>query len=298
MRIPDELIAKYLRLADAGSGARSTRRARPGATGSVHPNEAKRAARARGRRPVPRRGAPARRPRSASTWSTASTRSPTRSPASASRRASSATKDGVRVVYVPALLEAMGLVGEPIARPGGCRRREGSGWTGSRCLRGDPDRRRPAGPARGDGVAGGPPEVRAAGGRRATGTARASNSGSSRRARLTVRPGLLSYRSGADSPRVLERSDQGTCVCRTLRTEQRVKSRCLPRSHRHGSPCLGNDGTLHPSRRKRLAGKGPASGASLGGPNSIKSNGPTRRLPDAISTESLILAQDERWRCA
>ena len=215
MRIPDGLIAKYLRLSTPLDPAEVDDVERGLADGSVRPNEAKRrlarevvdlyhgagAGTAAEERfnvvhreheipdEVPGVSVPGERLRP--------------------------TKDGARVVYVPALLEAHGPRGEPIRGAGGCRRREGFGWTGSRCRHEEhPDRGRPAGPARGVGVAGRPPEVRAARRRRYEGgyrsealeqrfEPRGSVDGSTRTAILPVRRG---------SPRVFERSDQGVRV--------------------------------------------------------------------------------------
>ena len=131
MRIPDGLIAE---VPPVEHGARSERgrrrRARPdGRIGRPERREA--AARSRGRRPVPRTGGgggrrAALRPRP----------SPARAPRGGSRgvgtrgRSSDPPTVTASGRLRPALLEALGLVGAG-RRRGGCRPREGSGWTGS-----------------------------------------------------------------------------------------------------------------------------------------------------------------------
>ena len=201
MRIPDGLIPKFLRLSTALDPSEVDDVERGLTDGSVGPNDAKRQARSRGRRPVPRtgvggggRGALRSRPSPA--------RAPRRGPGRIGTGGRLRRADGDDwVVYVPALLEALGLVG---SRSEGRRLQSQGGVrmngepVSAEEISGSRDPRRGSWPGRsGRSAVGSSRGWRGSKGRRVPPRGNGSNSGSSSPARLTVRPGLLSYPSGA-----------------------------------------------------------------------------------------------------
>ena len=202
MRIPDGLIAKYLRLTTALDPSEVDDVERGLGDGSVRPERRETQARARGRRPVSRAGTPERRPKQRFDLVHRQRELPDEVPGVSVPADVFGRPDGdAWVVYVPALLEALGLVG---SRSEG-RRLQAQG--GVR-MNGEPvpaEELRVQGPPPGElggiDLAGRPSEVRAARGRRGRGgfptreTARTAVRALA--ARLTVRPGLLSYPSGA-----------------------------------------------------------------------------------------------------
>ncbi len=294
MSIPDGLIGRYLRLCTPLDPAEvDADRGRPLADGSLHPNDQKRRmARDRGR-PLPRRRGGSARPRRGSIRSTASARFPTTSQRSRSRPRPSRTG----AVWLPRLLVAAGLAGverrgSPSVEQGGVR------------LDGEARRRTPMRSSNRE-------ELQRQG---------AVQVGRRRFARLVLRPSALTVPRTEAATMTLSASHPLRCVSsakrslglwaraapRTLRTEQCVRKPVpLPVRRGRGSPCHPVPDGCTGSVRSTSGGtrsRRSASGQCLPRPAELQHQIANPRAfgpgDSAISTESLILAQDERWRRA